>query len=297
MKPTPWERLLLNSHGSSTPLDATGSQLYKQWEDRLKKSPSLPQKFLREYRMLQELVNTIGNGPLKLWSLRESWEMVFTTKCGESTPCGTCRDCSIRIAQAAIVIFAAQGVADENILPHLGAVFRSPRYSPLGIEEWVMLPIAEVATVLNHCSMQGQNALYIHDFLAEIAKNGVPRTLEDCLTFYGMLKKSACLFLGVVFHQTFGIPVDRHLSAAFVNCGWVHPKCVRKSDATILSYMVELWLPVEETSNINNVVAGIRQLYQNSKYTDKVASVASRLGPAYSILLSKLTKDLGSVQP
>ena len=175
--PTPWERLLLNAKGKleGTPTsEISSSALYKEWKEKLKKNAAMSTNFCNEYQMMKQMVDTCGNGPMNLWSLRQSWEMVFTTRCLVAPPCGSCRDCSIRIAQAAIVVYAAQGVADENILPHLGAVFRSPRYKHFGIEEWVLLPVSEVATVLNHCSMQAQNALYIHYFLEEVAHNGVP---------------------------------------------------------------------------------------------------------------------------
>jgi hypothetical protein len=235
--------------------EITSSKLNLDWKKQIV-AGNKGNQFLAEYELLKKIM--VKAGHYNLWSLRLWWEDVFTTQCNHKQACGVCKACSIRIAQAALVVYAAQGVADENILPHLGAVFRFPKYRNFGVEEWMMVPVAELATIFRHCSKQGQNALYVRDFLEEVAANGVPRTLDDCLCFYGMLKKSACLFLGVVFNCHYGIPVDRHLSVAFVNCGWVHPECHKGTNATLLSDMVEVWLPMEETGMINNVVAGLR---------------------------------------
>jgi endonuclease III len=245
-----------------------------------------------EYMLLKDVYWAAANGGLV--SLRSCWEDVFTTHCSSHPgPCGTCRNCSIRIAQATIVVYAAQGVADENILPHLGSVYRHPKYQHFGVEEWAALPVEEIASVLRHCSMQGQNALYIHDFLKEVSNNGVPRTVDDCLSFYGMLKKTACLFLSVVFEEQFGIPVDRHLSTAFINLAWVPHDCrAVKMHSTLMSQMVEFWLPKEETGEINNVIAGLRQLYNNARYRNELVQVAARCGPKAALLLQKLTVDL-----
>jgi endonuclease III len=262
-----------------------------EWREVLRKSPDLKVQFLKEYHMLREIAKTAAHQ--NLCALRVCWEDVFTTRCKcAGKPCGACRDCDIRIAQAAIVVYAAQGVADENILPSLGAIFRSPCYRHFGAAEWSRVKPAELTTLLRHCSMQAQNALYIRDFLAEVAQNGVPRTLEDVLCFYGILKKSACLFLGVVFQEQYGIPVDRHLQAAFVNCGWVHPACKKGTDETLLSQMVELWLPMEDTGMINNVVAGLRQLYQKLEYRAKIMEVARQCGPAHQIMMRRIIADI-----
>jgi endonuclease III len=135
----------------------------------------------------------------------------------------------------------------------------------------------------------------VRDFLCEVSANGVPTTLDDCLCFYGMLKKSACLFLGVVFNHSYGIPVDRHLVAAFVNCSWVHPSCNNTTDPTLLSDMVECWLPKHETGHINNVVAGVRQLFQNSRFREQIKKIARQCGPKHLVMLEKVTKDLAGL--
>jgi endonuclease III len=288
---TPWERIMQNPK-AATATSGTPNQLLLEWKKKLDKSPSMAAQFLEEYHLLKQIAEDAAS-KFDLIPLRNNWEDVFTTRCPQKEPCACCRNCNIRIAQGAIVVFAAQGVADENILPHLGAVFRHPRYQHFGVEEWAALPIAELASLLNHCSMQGQNALYIHDFLAEVGKNGVPRTLEDCLCFLGILKKTACLFLTAVFGKQFGIPVDRHLAQAFINCGWVHPNCKpQTSYCTMMSDMVELWLPMEETGAVNNVVAGLRQLYQNSRFRLALVEAAAKCGPNHLALLKKTTQDL-----
>jgi endonuclease III len=193
------------------------------------------------------------------------------------------------MAQAALVVFSAQGVADENILPHLGAVFRHPRYRHMGVQEWEMVDKKELATILRHCSSQGLKACYINGFLSLILSFGCPRTVEACLAVYGMQKKSACLFLSSVFGCPVGIPVDRHLAQGFRNLGWVSPDC---SDPTLMSMQVELWLPMEETAEINNVIAGLRQLYQKREYKDSIAAVAKQCGTRHLDLFNKCTQDL-----
>jgi endonuclease III len=139
--------------------------------------------------------------------------------------------------------------------------------------------------------MHGQTALYLKDFFNEVLTTGVPRTVQDCVCFYGIGKKSACLFLSVVFGQDFGIPVDRHLKAAFKNMGWVHQSC---DDETTMSHMVELWLPMEETGTVNNVLAGLRQIYNKTELRPTLLEVAISCGKKYKQLLDKLTKDMRS---
>lgn len=139
------------------------------------------------------------------------------SKNNQTPPCGVWT-CNIRITQSAIVVYAAQGVADEIILPHLvGAVFRSARYQCFGVLEWLKVGTKEIATVLRHCSAQGLKVCYTHEFLELVLDIGCPRTVHACSCVYGMQKKSACLFLHSVFDAPVGIPVDRHLSAGF-NC-------------------------------------------------------------------------------
>jgi endonuclease III len=248
-----------------------------------------------EYNLLKEIHNKALSPEHNLVPLRYGWEDIFTARCNRRPPCGSCRPCNIRIAQSAIVVFAAQGVADENILPHLGAVFRSARYQYFGVQQWYKAGTKEIATVLRHCSSQGLKACYIHQFLKLIldTPEGCPKTVESCACVYGMQKKSACLFLHSVFDAPVGIPVDRHLSAAFLNLNWVAPNCV---DPTVMSHQVELWLPMNETAEINNVVAGLRQLYQKREYRAVIVELARQCGPEHISLLKKLTKDINLSQ-
>jgi hypothetical protein len=252
-------------------------------------SPKLCREKLGEYHLLKEIHATSLMPPHDLVPLRHGWEDVFTSHCNSAPPCGDCRLCNIRIAQSAIVVFAAQGVSDENILPHLGAVFRSVRYQYFGVLEWYTVGTHEIATVLRHCSSQGLKSCYIHAFLKYVLDVGCPRTVPECIPIYGMQKKSACLFLHSVFDAPVGIPVDRHLSAAFLNLKWVDQNC---TDPTVMSHQVELWLPMQETAEMNNVLAGLRQLYQKREYRATIVDVARQCGQKHLRLLETLTQDI-----
>jgi hypothetical protein len=263
------------------------------WQKCLSRRPSSIGQFMSEYDSLKELQEECGNNA-ELWALRLFWEDVFTTKCpaSESTkvPCAQCRSCDIRCAQTIIVVFAAQGVADENILPHLGGMFRLPRYRNFGCKEWSMVGTEEVAQLLTPCSCHGLKACYLRTWFQYVVDAGAaPLSVEQCLCMYGMQKKSACLFLSAFLGIPVGVPVDRHLKVAFLNLEWVHPEC---SDPTIMSEMIELWLPMGETANMNNVLAGLRQLYQKKQHRQILLDAAERKGPLHQELLTKLTKDI-----
>ena len=187
------------------------------------------------------------------------------------------------------MIFAAQGVADSNVLPYLGAVFRNVRYKDCGIQEWAMVDIYEIAQILKPCSSHGLKAWYVKLFLQHLSSHRVPYTLGNFVCFFGMRKKSACLFLSAVCGRPFGIPVDRHLKAAFLNFGWVHPNSI---DETCMSYQVELWLPMDEIADVNNVLASLRQLYQQTDYRPLLRKLAKRLGPESVEALKVLTSDI-----
>ena len=268
-----------------------------RWKQRVQASQRMRALFLHQYKLIEDIhlhANNCGLVPY-----RYHWEAVFTTKCGEGEadgqgdflPCcdyRRCRKCSIRFAQGAIVVWAAQGVADSVILPYLGAVFRFPKYEFFGLEEWARVEVDELATILQPCSGQGLKACYLNGFFRYTATHRVRLTLGNFTCFFGMQKKSACLLLSTVCRRPFGVPVDRHLKIAFRNLGWVYPNC---RDATEMAELVELWLPTEETAQLNNVIAGIRQLVQAGE-TSFMSSVASRLGTEHEAVYEKLVQDL-----
>ena len=143
---------------------------------------------------------------------REQWMTVFTTVChNPQSPCTCCRNCRIRISQAAMVVLAAQGVGDSNILPLLGAVFRHPRYQNMSIEQWASLSIAELASIFKKGSKHCLNAYHYHFFIKECMENGPPLQLADIICFRGFSKKSGCLFLKAVLNVDVGIPTDSHV--------------------------------------------------------------------------------------
>jgi len=59
-----------------------------------------------------------------------------------------------------------------------------------------------------------------------------------------------------------------------------------------MSEMIELWLPMGETANMKNVLAGLRQLYQKKNHRRILLDAAERKGPLDQELLTKLTKDI-----
>ena len=63
-----------------------------------------------------------------------------------------------------------------------------------------------------------------------------------------------------------GIACDTHLREAFVSLGWVHPgeAEVIKAMEKNLSDQVELWLQQMYWGDVNNVLAGLRQLWVQS---------------------------------
>jgi hypothetical protein len=271
--------------------------MYLEWKDTLKRNPLLVRRFREEYNKLKTIQEEAGNNPeSELWALRLYWEDVFTTQCaatsttgGVRTPCGMCKACDIRCAQAILVVFAAQGVADANILAHLGATFRLPRYMHFGCLEWAMVGPHEIASVLTPCSCHGLKGNFLADWFGYVGQNGIPQTVEQCLCLYGMRKKSACLFLSAFLGKPVGVPVDRHLQAAFKNLKWVHPEC---TNATAMSHMIELWLPMEDTADINNVVAGLRQMFQKRQHRPVLLNVAAACGRKQIALLKTLTQDI-----
>jgi hypothetical protein len=122
-----------------------------------------------------------------------------------------------------------------------------------------------------------------------MASHKVPITVSHLCCFYGIQKKSACLIVSAVTGEPAGIPVDRHLQAAFKNLQWV-PTEVK--DPTEMSHMVELWLPEDATADVNNEIAGIRQLYQKATTRRKLYRVAEKLGYDHVQILKILVRDI-----
>ena len=268
----------------------------EKWKKKVLSREDLQHKFLHQYEVLKEIHrHCVIGGKIPF---RTHWLRVFPQfDCqGEYVPghgycaCADligCRTCNIRFAQAAILVFACQGVADRNILPYLGAVFKSPRYVDLGIQEWAMISTYELAALLKPCSSQGLKACYLKGLFEYMSQHlDLPLTLGHLTCFYGLQKKSACLLLTAVAGQPFGIPVDRHLLNAFRNLGWVYRGC---ANATEMSYLVELWLPKEETAIMNDVIASIRQLVARDPVY--VAYKARRGGLEHLAMLKILVKD------
>jgi len=261
---------------------------YYEWREKLTADENLTKLFKYQYKLIAELAEACDDN--HLIPLRGSWEEVFSHRCHNiGEVCGTCRNCDLRFAQAAIVVFAAQGVADSNILCYLGTVFRHARYQNWGVAEWALVNVYELATLLKPCSTQGLKSLYLKHFFQYLSQHQVPRTVQHFCCFYGIQKKSTCLLLSTTKEGPVGIPVDRHLKAAFRNLGWVPPEV---NDPTLMSEMVEIWLPMDHNADVNNHIAGIRQLYQKSTTRAFLCKTAFNLGKEHYEILKYLVKDI-----
>lgn len=245
-------------------------------------------KFLSQFHLL-EWINYEMNKQFDLYSPRQCWEEAFTVQCTVKPPCLRCRRCRMRFAQATFVVIAAQGTKDASIVPHFGAVFRHPRYQHFSIEEYASLSLEELTILFSKTSKQAQSAITILHFLRDFVHRDVPRNIPSLMCYHGFQKKSICLLLGAVGLPDLGIPVDRHLFSAFKNLKWVSAGAKNES---IASEMVEMWLPQCMWGRCNVVVAGLRQIWGNRLYKDKLMAVAARLGPGYSKVLETLCQDL-----
>jgi hypothetical protein len=96
-----------------------------------------------------------------------------------------------------MVVFAAQGTSDVNILPALGAAFRHSCYRNYSAREWAKVSVLDLAVIFEPCSKQGISAHLFHFFINHVVRHGPPTTLED----------TSCLLLNAAFGEISGIPV------------------------------------------------------------------------------------------
>jgi endonuclease III len=129
---------------------------------------------------------------------------------------------------------------------------------------WVNLSIEDLAYLFRRTSHWAQSTYIAHFYLKTLSKvKHLPRSLPELIRVFGIHKKSAVLILQNVYSTSFGIPVDRHLASAFGNLGWVSNTASTHNELQI-SLMVECWIPSSEWALANDVIAGIRQLWQSS---------------------------------
>ena len=245
------------------------------------------QRFLSEYAMLEAIHQRLIHVH-RLYPLRMCWKDVFTGSCLQTPACLKCRLCRIRFSQATMVLVAAQGASDLVILPYLGAVFRHLRYANFSIEEWSSISVEELTMVFRKASKQSQNAMIVHHFLKDFANEEVlPQTIDEIVCYHGFGKKTACLLLDAMgLTNQAGIPVDRHLAHGFRSLGWADPQ---EWEETIISCMVESWLPADKWGECNIVCAGLRQVWwQDSTYQSTLRATAEGLGSDHLEILSKL---------
>jgi hypothetical protein len=270
-------------------LDANWQVKIKEYRHRLKHTI---QSKLYDLSLVEEIFvvscKVVGYKPY-----RSQWLEVFPTICMNDPmkPCTLCRQCRIRMCQAAMVVLAAQGVADKLILPHLGAVFRHPRYCNWSIEEWVLVPISELAAIFRTGSKHCLNAYHFHYFLLECVNCGPPLCLHDIVSLKGFSKKSGCLFLKAVVNVDFGIPTDSHVYEASLALGWIERK--KGIQEELASYMLEQWVPRVCWEWLNVWLAGIRQMMSiNSSTSAKVSACAESLGKNHTRILASIAPRL-----
>jgi endonuclease III len=247
-----------------------------------------------QYKLVKELYQAAQDHSLN--PLRADWLQVIPARCEKDCEKDRwrinppkCRGCSKMMAQAAIVVFCAQGVGDANILPYLGAVFRHPRYANWTVQEWARVCVYELATILKPCSAQGVKAHYLLSFFKYVHEEKPPETVKRFSCIYGLGKKSACLLLSATKGHPVGIPVDRHLQSAFRNLRWA-PR--DETDCTLMSEMVEFWLPYKHWSEINDEIAGIRQLYRDNSTRKTLLQVGNSLTFEHREILNILVADM-----
>ena len=234
----------------------------EQYIQAAERDPGLVDKWQQTYQMMEEIYDTAckctSSEPYRM-----HWLDVYTSNCSASPsqPCGVCRGCRTRMAQAAMVVFAAQGVSDKLCLARLGAVFRHPRYENFSLEEWCCIDVVEFAACFKCCSKHCKNAFNCYYFLKEILENGPPTTLEDLVCFRSVQKKTACLWLVAVYQLTYGIPVDSHVNKKSVLLGLVPEKA--RDKVSLISTMLEYWIDVSKWEMVNNLIGGISQFMEN----------------------------------
>jgi len=259
--------ILQKSH-AGVDLSVTDKLHLQHYIQSAEKDRSLVENWNKKYQMLEDIYETAcqctSSEPFRM-----HWQDVYTTKCSADPyhPCGECRDCRTRMAQAAMVVFAAQGVSDKICLARLGSVFRHPRYANFSLEEWCCITVVELAACFKSCSKHCKNAMNCYYFLKEIKEMGPPTTLEDLVCFRSVGKKTACLWLVAVYQLSFGIPVDSHVNNKSVSLGLVPPEAKDRMD--LISAMLQYWLDVSNWERLNNLIGGISQFME----TDKIASL------------------------
>ena len=249
-----------------------------------------------QYKMLAEIESDLRLRGMS--SIRHHWQDVFldeTTKCNgsEGVPCLQCRNCKRKFAQLSLVLVAASGTSDVTILPRWATIFRHPQFKFLSLEEWSCVPLLDLAILFSPCSKQGKCACIAICFLKYWAsKDHLPGSQPDisiaeikCLYYMG--KKTACLILLGLTGRNFGIAVDRHLKDAFRSMGWVLKSC---RDEEQISLMIEAVLDQSLWGDCNNVVAGLRQLWDQNK--DLMLQVAESKSPKHVAILKKCCLDV-----
>ena len=227
------------------------------------------------YRKAREAV---GSG-----SYREDWMDVFTHCClvDPDNPCNACEGCNKLMCQVCMLVLAAQGVSDKNVLSSLGAVFRHPRYANLDSKKFLALGMTELTLLFKKCSKQVLNAHNFFFFLYEVEFGGGPPThLEDITCFRGFNEKTGCLYFLALLSLMLGIAPDRWVVEKSIELGLV-PSAAR-TNPPMVAKMLESWIPIEKSELWNNLLGGTAQIMDcSTEVARKVQRVAYLMGNTY----------------
>lgn len=283
-------RRYLTEYSPYTPPYIARSATFTTFKERMESERGLKARLLAELSAMEDIY-TAACECLGYHPYRERWLDIFTFQClvSKDTPCGECRGCRGRMCQAAMVVLAAQGVGDSVVLPHMGAVFRHPRYKNLSLEEWNLVTINEKAAVFKSCSKHCLCAYHFHYFVKECIDNKPPTHLEDICCFRGFSKKSGCLYLFAVYSIQFGIPTDSHVQDTAFKLGWTP----YAGDEVATSCALELWVPPTFYERANIWPAGLRQLLSISAFaTLALETCARRFGNRHQAVLHSMRPKL-----
>lgn len=122
-------------------------------------------------------------------------------------------------------------------------------------------------------------------------KGHIPRAPEVLITWLGIARKVCMLILqdGFPNERHFrGIVMDRHVFAACKNMGWLQKFTKAGQDESRAAQLLEASLPTRYFKDLNEVTAGTRQLYSNTKNLPLMLEAAQELG--CEGLIHKITK-------
>ena len=232
---------------------------------------------LKQYFSLKNFLREVNLR--NIFAIRQQWEQVITASCNYNTiiPCRNCTGCWRKYIQLIIVIKCASGVSDKIVIKHWSLVFNTEPYRSYGLKEWNDMSYEHLAALCEPCSCWIKNTLYLKSYLRYLWKQNrsIPKQLSNLMTVAGYSLKSSALVLQTFYNKPMMVAVDRHLHRSFLALGWVHAKSSTDVESSI---NIGMWLPFEEYIGVNNVIAGICQLLQDSKTRNHILSLSKTFG-------------------